>query len=461
LVGPIAAQKKSGFCPHWQRSAGAQSILKGKHWCRIMVEINSPYEYQVGGSLPIAANSYVIRQADTDFYQRLKAGQLCYVLNARQMGKSSLRVRTIQRLQAEGFVCACIDLTGIGKEAVTPEKWYAGIVNALVSSCHLSDRIQWRDWWRERRDVLSPVQRLSGFIDEVLLVEVPQNIIVFIDEIDRVLSQTFALDDFFALIRYFYNQRADQPAYRRLTFALLGVATPADLIADKTQTPFNIGQAIALSGFQRTEVQPLINGLVGKVADPEAAISEILAWTGGQPFLTQKLCQILTNTDHLSNNPATNPATNPVIADANSSSVYLSVAELVHARIITNWESQDEPEHLRTIRDRILGNHPQTGQLLGLYQQILTQGEITADGSLAQTELRLSGLVVQRQGQLRVYNPIYQQVFDRVWVDHQLAKLRPYAETFNAWIASEGQDHSGSCADKRCKRHCNGLAISI
>ncbi len=200
-----------------------------------MIKSLSEYEYQIGGSLSAQSSSYVTRQADLKFYESLKAGEFCYVLNSRQMGKSSLRVRTMERLQADGIVCAFIDLTGIGKEDVTAEKWYAGIVQSLVSNCQLSNKINWRKWWKERRDLLSPVQRLNLFIDEILLVEVESQIIIFVDEIDRVLSQSFSLDDFFALIRFFYNKRVDNPAYKRLTFALLGVATPSDLIKDKRE----------------------------------------------------------------------------------------------------------------------------------------------------------------------------------------------------------------------------------
>ncbi len=457
-----------------------------------MKKIPVSYEYQIGGSLPADASSYVMRQADLDFYESLKAGEFCYVLNSRQMGKSSLRVRTMQRLQASGFLCAFIDLTGIGKEDVTAEKWYAGLVQSLVSSYQLGKKFQWRAWWKEQREFLSPVQRFSLFIEEVLLVEIEQNIVIFVDEIDSVLSMTFSLDDFFALIRFFYNRRVDEPKYQRLTFALLGVATPSDLIADKTQTPFNIGRAIALNGFQLHEVQPLTDGLTGKVSNPQEAIAQILEWTGGQPFLTQKLCKLIIEASALGNSP--------------------SVEQVVKSRIIENWESQDEPEHLKTIRDRILRNQQKAGQLLGLYQQILesanppqsppskgglnaaaplTQTEIAAlapplnkgglggvladgspeqtelrlsglteiaalapplnkegleevlaDGSPEQTELRLSGLVVQQQGKLKVYNRIYEQIFNQKWVEKQLKKLRPYFEAFNAWVASNYQDES-------------------
>jgi adenylate cyclase len=388
-----------------------------------MTQTQSNFEFQVGGSLESNAPSYVTRQADSAFYEGLKVGEFCYVLNSRQMGKSSLRVRAMQRLQTEGTVCVFIDLTGMGKQDVTPEKWYGGIVQSLVSSCQLSPKVQWRTWWRERRDLLAPVQRLGLFVEEVLLVEIRQNIVVFIDEIDRVLSQNFSLDEFFALIRFFSQQREVHADYKRLTFALLGVAAPSDLIRDKTQTPFNIGKAIALQGFQLHEVQPLVDGLVGKVDHPQAVMREILDWTGGQPFLTQKICRL--------------------IVSESTSDPFISVERVVRSRLLENWESQDEPEHLRTIRDRICyRNERRAGRLLGLHQKILQQGEIGIDNSSEQVELRLSGLVVERQGKLHVYNRIYATVFDCNWVEQKLAHLRPYAEAISLWQTSGCHDES-------------------
>ncbi|MEQ9629067.1 MAG: AAA-like domain-containing protein, partial [Roseitalea porphyridii] len=113
------------------------------------------------------------------------------------------------------------------------------------------------------------------------------------DEIDSILKIKFK-DDFFAFIRACYNQRVDNPDYQRLTFCLLGVATPSDLIADKQRTPFNIGQAIELTGFTFAEAKSaLIKGLQNYVENAEAVLAEVLDWTGGQPFLTQKLCSLI------------------------------------------------------------------------------------------------------------------------------------------------------------------------
>ena len=451
----------------------------------------SVHKYKVGGSLEYNDLTYVVRRADSDLYNALKAGEFCYVLNSRQMGKSSLLVRVMKKLQSEGTACASIALTLLGSDSLDAEKWYAGIASELLDGLHLSGEVNFKSWWEER-DFLPPVQRLRQLLEEAVLAIISQNLVIFIDDIETCLKIPFK-DDFFAFIRACYNKRAENPAYNRLTFCLLGVATPADLIADREKTPFNIGRAIELTGFTLEEAKaPLTPGLAQKTKNPEMVLEEVLKWTGGQPFLTQKLCQIAVTYypeylgDTLDGDALDGDAINrvstsaPMNGDAmNRVSTIASgaeaewVAQLVRTHIINDWEFQDDPEHLRTIRDRLLRNERLAGRLLGVYQLVLdppqpplkkggqdkplvktegqdseppfTNGEtagVPADGSPEQTELRLSGLALKKDGYLHVSNPIYAAVFNRDWVDRELANLRPYREAITAWLASNRQDKS-------------------
>lgn len=364
------------------------------------------FYYNVGGSLGKEAPSYVVRKADQAFYNSIKAGSFSYVFDSRQMGKSSLRVRTMQRFQTEGTACAIIDVSSISSYRITSAEWYLGIIRRLSRSFSL--QINVLQWWNQN-EALEPVQRLNSFFETVLLEEVFTNIIIFIDEIDSILHLKMK-DEFFNLINSFYKRREKEPGFRRLTFALLGVTTLSDLLEGRNQELLRASKAIRLETFSLDEIKHLSAGFRGKADRPLELLKNIFQWTSGQPFLTQKLCKLIAQTSDFIGNGCEKAF----------------VEQVVCSRIIKDWQNQDQPEHLTTIQDRILRSRQRSIQLLKLYRKILDKGKIPATQSVEQQEFLLSGLIRKRHGDLYVCCSIHEKVFDIAWVKQMLQDLRSH-----------------------------------
>ena len=94
-------------------------------------------------------------------------------------------------------------------------------------------------WWWSEWSGLPPTQKMVKFLSDLVLGQTTAPIVVFVDEIDSTQCLPFS-DDFFAAVRSCHEARATEPQFNRLTFALLGVASPTDLINDPYRTPFNV-----------------------------------------------------------------------------------------------------------------------------------------------------------------------------------------------------------------------------
>jgi hypothetical protein len=238
--------------------------------------------YSVGGTLPSDAPSYVERAADKELLEHVRESRFCYILTTRQIGKSSLMVRTAERLVAEGTRAAIVDLTGIGSDqhSVTTDQWYYGIATTILNQLDLDEDL---DAWWDRQGKLTPLQRFVRFLREVVLSQTSEPVVIFVDEIDSTLDLSFS-SDFFAAIRACYNGRARDSELGRLTFVLVGAAEPTDLIADPRRTPFNIGTRIELPDFRRDEAELLAKGLSDGSAGREQALDRVFFWTDGHPY---------------------------------------------------------------------------------------------------------------------------------------------------------------------------------
>jgi CheY-like chemotaxis protein len=390
-----------------------------------LIEEKQAERFHTGGTLRPDAPSYVERRADRELLAALRQGEFCYVLTSRQMGKSSLMVRTAKRLRDQGDRVVTLDLTAIGQN-LTPDQWYLGLLSRLGWQLDLEEPLE--SFWAGHEGV-GPAQRFFRAIREVVLgnskfqiqnekgpapghraalemnlqsaIRNPQSLVIFVDELDVVRSLPFRTDEFFAAIRENYNRRAEDPALNRLTFCLLGVATPSELIQDSRITPFNIGQRIELEDFALGDVAPLSRGL-GR--DPKAA-AELMArihhWTGGHPYLTQTLCQGVASDERVQTAAALDD---------------------LCAGLFFTPKAAETNDNLLFVRERLLRSNARR-EALQLFARIRNGEDVTEHDSDPRVHvLRLAGVTRVVDGALRVRNRIYEQVFHPGWINDMMTR---------------------------------------
>jgi hypothetical protein len=401
-----------------------------------MAELSSS-RFVTGGTLRADHSCYLERAGDRRLLDGLSAGEFCYVLTARQMGKSSLMVRTTQKLRDRGCEAAILDLTSLGQN-LTCEQWYDGLLLRLGQQLQIEPALD--AFWRSQ-ERLGPCLRFFSALREVVIPHfthgpalspsTPGNassarpsvanlgvsrpgdrrLVVFIDEIDVVRSLPFSTDEFFAAIRGCYNQRSQDPLFEGLTFCLLGVATPAELMRDPRTTPFNLGRRVELSDFTIDQALPLAQWLAPN-QPPDCAyalLERTLFWTHGHPYLTQRLCRALAQhveTHGVSGSPAR-------LTDETCDRLFLSP------------RARETDDNLLYVRERLCRTESDLASLLELYEEILA-GRPVPDDDLNEltNQLLLAGVVRVEQRHLVVRNRIYERIFDSQWI----AATKPVAE---------------------------------
>jgi hypothetical protein len=345
---------------------------------------------QAGGTLNPRRHVYIERPEDSEALRLLIAGEYVNILSSRQMGKSSLMVRILRELAAQGVRVANVDLAAEIGAPPDANSFYLSLLRCIARELDIDIALD--DWWGARSSD-SVNRRFIDFFQTIVLGQIRKSVVICLDEIDSTLRMPYT-DDLFTAIRGMYNQRATSPVFDRLTFCLLGVASPNELIKDRRTTPYNIGTTIELRDFDQNRDDLK---LLAQHFDPDPNIgsgilARVLHWTDGHPYLTVKLC-----------------------AELIGAKTKEAVDRYVDAAF-TTLDRLSGDAHFQSILRFVQTRLADGLTALRLYTRILA-GQREADRqTMAHAELKLSGLVKRDDtGCLAVRNKIYRRVFDGKW----------------------------------------------
>jgi WD40 repeat protein len=354
--------------------------------------------YVVGGPVQPRRGCYIERPADVQLVEKLREGEYCHVLGPPQTGKSSLMARAARELRRQGVLTAIVDLSQtVGRDRNTEAgRWNYGVAYRIVRDLRLNVDLQ--HWWAEKKP-LSGMQRINEFLWEIVLGNTRSPLVIFLDQIESVDDLDYAADLFHA-VRACHDARASEPEYERLSFGLLGTAMPGDGGNGSGGSLYDVGRRIDLNDFTFEEARPLCREIGLESGDAERALYRIFYWTGGQPYLTQKLCRAISR--------------NPGSARSDE-----DVDGFVSSRFFAGNAPQNEP-NLRRVRAAAEQKSHLAHASLRLYRRLRKGRRIRYDRHQPEHEwLRITGLAsVSLDGLLQQRNRIYAEVFNSRWIRH-------------------------------------------
>jgi len=234
-----------------------------------------------GGAVPLDSTFYLERPTDGVFLAAVeRRDSLVLVKGARQMGKTSLLARGLQRARASGWRVVMTDFQKLQAPHFQNLAAFYGALAELIG-----DQLDWEvpDPARWERNPNATFEAFwTGGLEAL-----PQPVLWAVDEFDRLFTSPLG-GEVCGLLRSWHNARALDPGlpWHRLTIAI-AYATEAHLfIDDLNQSPFNVGTRMILEDFTRAEIAEL-SARHGCPVRGGAEMERLHALLGGQPYLVR------------------------------------------------------------------------------------------------------------------------------------------------------------------------------
>mgnify|MGYP000005144045 CR=1 FL=1 len=238
------------------------------------------------GQVRLASAFYVERSPyESQCYKEiLQPGALIRIKAPRQMGKTSLMARILYQAKEQGYRTVPLSFqhadTAVFSNLNQLLRWFC---SRIARKLRLPQQID--DYWS---DTYGSKDNCTAYFEDCLLSNDDQPLVLGLDEVDRVFQYPKIADDFFGLLRAWYEEAgygdSDSGMWQKLRMVVVH-STEVYIPLNVNQSPFNVGLPIELPEFSAEQVQDLTwrHGLNWQGEE----VAELMALIGGHPYLVR------------------------------------------------------------------------------------------------------------------------------------------------------------------------------
>ena len=244
--------------------------------------------YVVGGPLQPDRSCYVERAADAELEAAIRARRLCCVVGARGIGKTSLMHRVVRKLRDSRELAVVVDLVQLGvlAERGSGQGWARAFAERIVRELGIKSDLG--GWWQASNQ--EEPERLVEFFWRIVLTNTTVPVTVFVDGLGAAVEQSF-VPELLTVVERCYGRRSAEPDFGRLNFVLVGSVSRRVLAGNERSSPFATAVLIEPADFSAAESYTLALGFEGEPELAQALMDRLHGWTGGHPYLTQKVAR--------------------------------------------------------------------------------------------------------------------------------------------------------------------------
>ncbi|NES22386.1 MAG: TIR domain-containing protein [Symploca sp. SIO3E6] len=236
------------------------------------------------GTMDTESRFYVERSSDVLALSTIQQqGVTITIKGPRQMGKSSLLMRLMNKALAAGKRIVFLDFQMFDKTTLTnADQFFHEFCTWLSGELEVENRVN--EYWSQ---VQSNNLRCTRYLQRYLLKQLDSPLVLAMDEVECIFDATFR-SDFFSMLRSWHNNRAipSTPIWKQLDLALVTSTEPYQFIENLSQSPFNVGQVIELADFTPQQITDL-NQRHGLPLN-RAQESQLMSLVDGHPYLVRR-----------------------------------------------------------------------------------------------------------------------------------------------------------------------------